>query len=109
MNRQEARELLQKLDRPDGAVHLLKDLTDRMDLGLGVKPVGDKWFLGCWDGINKGLENFALRINQDISTPDKRQALVVLCTELFARSRIENEYGLGTEIIKRMRELHPFF
>ena len=109
MQRHEAHELLAELDKPNGASQLLVDLTVKMDLGHGVPLVSDRWFLGCWNGINKGLEDFALQKGIDISTPDQRQALVVLCTELYARGRIEAEFGIGADDYKKMRELHPFF
>lgn len=93
--REAARELLGRLDNL-GISQVLRDVTVRLDRRLEVS-VGDRLLLGCWDGINKGLENYASLRGKDISTPEKRQALVELLTENYARGLIAREYGFGIE------------
>lgn len=98
--RQGARELLGKLDSL-GITQALRNVTVRLNNGLSIS-VGDRLLLGCWSGIDRGIEEFATLRKNDISTPEKRQALVERCTEYYARGLIAEEYGLG---IKRFKEI----
>ena len=98
--RQGALELLGTLDSL-GITQALKNVTIRLDNGVNIS-VGDRLLLGCWSGIDEGIERFATLRGKDISTPETRQALVERCTECYVRGLIAEVYGLG---IKRFKEI----
>lgn len=65
-----------------------------------MSPSVIDFFLGCWDGISKGIDTFAQREGINISSLDARQALIEPCTETFVRALIEIEFGYTTNTIE---------
>lgn len=90
--REAAYELLGKLNIL-GISQLLRDVTANLDTGRTDLPVSYRLLLGCWNGINSGIESFAKQQRLDISTPDARQTLVERLTETYTRALIEYELG----------------